>query len=73
MNDPTSNLPVGFKPIFRIREFEDAFGVGHTKTYELINDGEVEAVKVGSGTGITGESAFAWLNRLPRVEPKKAA
>ena len=71
--------PYGFKPVFRINEFEHAFGVGHTKTYQLINAGEIEAVKIGSATGVTGErfrvagptAADPAQGRLTCLQPQK--
>lgn len=38
--------------------------VGHTKLYELIGDGEIEAVKIGSKTCIVVASAVDYVERL---------
>lgn len=56
-----------------IRDFGKRFGPGVTRTYELINSGEIKAVKFGARTFITDASARAWAARLPAIEPKVAA
>jgi hypothetical protein len=38
--------------------------VGHTKIYELIGAGEIEAVKIGAKTCIVVASAVAFVERL---------
>jgi excisionase family DNA binding protein len=44
-----------------------AIGVGNTKGYELINSGELEAVKLGRSTRITWESVKQLIQNAPRV------
>lgn len=39
-------------------------GIGRTKTYELVNDGEITKVKIGSRSFITTDSLEAYLGRL---------
>lgn len=40
-----------------IKRFCDVYGVGRTKTYELINSGDLETVRVGRKRLITDASA----------------
>lgn len=49
----------------RVSEFCTEFNVGRTRTYELINEGAIEAVKNGRRTLITRESAETWAAALP--------
>jgi excisionase family DNA binding protein len=51
---------------YSIKAFGALHGVGRTKTYELINSGQLSAVKVGSRTLIPVEAAERWRERLPR-------
>jgi hypothetical protein len=44
-----------------------AIGVGHTKGYELISAGQLEAVKLGRATRITCESIKRLIEVAPRV------
>jgi hypothetical protein len=66
-------LPAHIKPLYPIREFGRTFGVGHTKTYELIASGQLKAVKIGSRTAITGETAYLWMQTLPELTSTKAS
>lgn len=52
------------------REHVRIFGVGLTRTYELIALGELEARKDGRGTLISVESAERRIAKLPRLGPK---
>lgn len=62
------------KVMLSVNEFMDWYGFGRTKTYELLDSGEIEAVRAGSRTLIRRESADAYLARLPRyVSEKRAA
>jgi excisionase family DNA binding protein len=45
---------------------------GRTRIYELINEGELEAVKSGKRTFITAESIDRYIAKLKRVQPKTA-
>jgi hypothetical protein len=57
-----------------IQDFRRQTGnLGHTKTYELIADGKIEAVKQGARTYITNRSARAYRASLPRLAPKRPA
>jgi excisionase family DNA binding protein len=44
-----------------------AIGVGNTKGYELINAGELEAVKIGRSTRITWDSVKRLIATAPRI------
>lgn len=57
---------------YRIEDFCAVFGVSERTAWRLINSGEVEALRVGARkTLITAESAIAWRDRCPRVQPSK--
>lgn len=43
------------------------FGIGRTKLYELINSGDIEALKLGRRTLIRANSARSYIDGLPRV------
>jgi hypothetical protein len=47
-------------------------GPRHTKLYELVAAGELEAVKLGSKTRITGRSYDAYKAGLPRINADAA-
>ncbi len=49
-----------------IPAFTKALGIGRTKGYELIEAGEVEAIKIGRRTLITVASIKALVDRAPR-------
>ena len=51
-----------------IKEFCRAYGVGHTKAYELIAQGKVEARKAGRRTLITEASARKWLEECEETK-----
>ena len=42
---------------------------GHTRVYELIKTGEIEAVKFGAHRRITTESAKRYVESLARIAP----
>jgi hypothetical protein len=44
-----------------------AIGVGNTRGYELINQGSLEAFKIGRSTRITWESVKRLVEVAPRV------
>ena len=53
------------KRLISIRAFCDAYGVGRTRTYDLIAAGKLHAVKNGPRTMIDVESAEQWAASLP--------
>lgn len=57
------------KPLtIRIDEFQRITGLRRTKTYELINQGLLQTVKIGRCTLVTMASAEALLDSSTRVE-----
>jgi hypothetical protein len=44
-----------------------AIGVGNTRGYELINEGSLEAFKIGRSTRITWSSVKRLVQAAPRV------
>jgi len=56
-------MPVAFSP----KQFEAAFGIGHTKLYEEIKAGRLIARKLGKRTLILAQDAEAWACALPRA------
>ena len=59
MYSESENLSVG--------EAVRMFGIGRTKLYELIQRGDIEAVKLGRRTLIRAASARAFIDGLPRL------
>lgn len=59
MYSESENLSVG--------EAVRRFGIGRTKLYELIQRGDIEAVKLGRRTLIRAASARAFLESLPKL------
>jgi excisionase family DNA binding protein len=55
-----------------IHEFSQNYKVGRTKIWQLIKDGELKAVSVGSKRLIRADDAEAWLASLA-VSSKNAA
>jgi excisionase family DNA binding protein len=44
-------------------------GIGRTKMYELIKDGQIEAIKVGTATLVPVDSLRRFLDRLRQKPP----
>ena len=44
-----------------------AIGVGNTRGYELINEGSLEAFKIGRSTRVTWDSVKRLVEAAPRV------
>ena len=53
-----------------INQFCAAVPCGRTKTYELIADGEIEAIKLGKKTLIPRAELERLQARLPRIRPR---
>ena len=49
---------------FSVREFEKAYGVGHTKIFEEIKSGRLTTYKVGRRRYISEHAADAWQRQL---------
>jgi excisionase family DNA binding protein len=47
----------------RVNVAAQMIGIGRTKFYQLISDGEVEVIKVGNATLITTASLSAFVER----------
>ncbi len=47
-----------------IKKYGEVYGPGRSKTYELINEGKLRLLKIGSRSFITVESAEAHRNSL---------
>ena len=60
------------KRMYTVKGFNEDYSVGKTKTYELINKGELRKVKFGARTFITAESAEAWRERLLQAQADAA-
>jgi excisionase family DNA binding protein len=43
--------------------------VGRTKFYQLLNAGEIKAVKIGKKTLIPEKSILQWIEDLPSYKP----
>ena len=50
-----------------IPRWEEVSGVKRTRTFELIRDKKLRAIKVGSRTLIDVQAGLAWLDSLPTV------
>ncbi len=51
--------------LITINEFKAWSRLGRTKIYELINEEELRAIKIGRRTYIPMEAATAWLEAQP--------
>ena len=49
------------------------YGICRTRVYELLNNGEIGAKKVGRSTLIPLAEAEAWAQRLPKYVPNHQA
>lgn len=56
-----------------IKGFCETYGVGRTRTYDLLSAGELVAVKNGPRTLIDVESAERWAASLPRFQSVAAS
>lgn len=59
MHTQTENISIG--------EAVRQFGIGRTRLYSFINNGHIEAFKLGRRTLIRVESARSFIDSLPRV------
>ncbi|GEP59642.1 helix-turn-helix domain-containing protein [Reyranella soli] len=59
---------VTMSAVLPIKEASKNIGVGHTKMYELIREGKLDARKQGSRTVITVESIGLHIASLPRLQ-----
>lgn len=56
---------------YTVDGFCRAFGIGRTKTYELLACGKLPAKKLGKRTLILRSDAETWLRSLPAMEPRQ--
>jgi excisionase family DNA binding protein len=61
-----SDIPWHEKPAVRVREGAELLGIGSTKTYQLLKDGRLEAIKIDERTLIS----VASIKRLLADAPK---
>jgi excisionase family DNA binding protein len=58
------------KPLLTIAEFKAMYGVRRTKIYEMLQKGELRAVKIGRLTRIRAEDAQTWAEGLEAYKAK---
>jgi excisionase family DNA binding protein len=58
---------------YRISDVPRVARIGRTRTYQLISEGKLRAVKCGRRTLIEADSLHAYLANLPAVPSKTAA
>jgi excisionase family DNA binding protein len=64
------------KILLRIEEAADVLSLGRSKTYELIQAGEIPVVKIGRATRVPATALRAFVDRRsadPELEPTTAA
>ncbi len=61
------------KVLLTIEEFMMIYAFGRTTTYEFLNSGRLEAIKLGRSTRIKRESADALVASLPAYRVTRAA
>ena len=63
-------LGIPARAIYPMNETRALFGkIGTTKIYELVNAGEIDLVKQGSRSYITGPSVVRYLKKLFGIDP----
>jgi len=59
-----------FRPLVPMPDAMEVLGgIGRTKLYELVNDGELTKVNIGSRSFVTADSLDAYLERLVGTAP----
>jgi len=56
--------PAATRRAYSIAAFCDAFCVSRSKTYQLLAEGNLQAIKLGRKTLITADEADRWLQSL---------
>jgi predicted DNA-binding transcriptional regulator AlpA len=66
---PTQPVPiVGInRALYPIKEVEVVLSLSHATVYRLINNGKLDARKIGARSFVTSESLVAFLASLPKV------
>ncbi|NVJ90415.1 MAG: helix-turn-helix domain-containing protein [Methylocystaceae bacterium] len=52
------------KQLISVQEFCTTFTLGRTRVYQMINNGDIETVKIGRSRRIKTASIEHWLNQL---------
>ena len=63
-NDNQTTPPPNMRP----KQLADWLGLGLSKTYQLMQAGEVDVFHIGRSTRITAESAMAFRDRMIEAE-----
>lgn len=71
-HDISSHNDRGAQFLMSIADCGKALTIGRSKFYQLVAAGELEVVKIGSGTRVVVSSVEAYVDRL-RHQAKKAA
>lgn len=58
------------KLLLSLDEVRTLTGVGRTNLYREIRERRLQARKRGVKTVVAREDLTAWINRLPKIEPK---
>ena len=68
-----NELAANYPPYIPLRRLKDApyHGPGPTKTYELLKQRKLRAVRTPWGTMVTGESFAALMASMPTFEPEE--
>ena len=56
-----------YRELYSPRETEAILGISHSKLYNLIGDGRLDARKIGGKTVITAQSIRQLIASLPKV------
>ena len=71
---PDRQMQLPFETLaVKISEAVRTTGIGRTKLYELMNEGQIETIKVGTATLIPVDSLRRFLDRLRRTHPPSAS
>lgn len=57
------------KRLLTLKETEQSLGIGHSKIYDLLADGELKAVKVGDAIRFLPEELDRFVQSLPEWQP----
>jgi excisionase family DNA binding protein len=53
-----------FKPMLDVSDIQEYLGLGKTKTYEMIGNGEIKSVRVGRSIKIPRKNFIEYLKNL---------
>lgn len=60
--------PSGAKELLTVKEVEEQWGISDTKLYQLINRGEIRAIKIDRSTRIPLKELHRWLTSKIEAE-----